>query len=188
MTTLQTLRKQRVKSYILSRSKIITAEDRSFAVSADYTFTDALLPDVTRYDGFLIISGHPKDSQFYWHYKPLQQVIETYADKPVGAICSSVVSIRHIAKGRRVAAYPTIDAKDLLAKAGCIYSQRTLEVDGNIVTAEVDLMAGTWIEAYLRVLHGETVEIETTELDDFRRHKPRKPIKALRHLGEQNGS
>lgn len=110
------------------------------------------------FDGLMIVSGNMDDTEAYWYDPRVQKLVQQARMLPTAAICCSVPTIRHIAKGRKVSFFPLIRSRLLLEEAGAIPQTVSVTVDGNLVTAEHQMATQLWAEMFVKVLKGEPAD------------------------------
>lgn len=110
------------------------------------------------YDGLMFVSGNLSDTEAFWYDDHIKDLVEQAVDLPVAAICCSVPTVRHIAKGKRVSFFPLVRSRLLLEKAEAILETVSISVDGNLVTAEHQMATEVWAELFVKVLQGEPAE------------------------------
>jgi len=89
------------------------------------------------YDAIVVIGG-PGSRQYLWNNKILLKGLSDAfaAGKVVSAICISPVVLARagILKGKKATVFPDPEAENELKKAGAIYIQKPVVVDGKIIT------------------------------------------------------
>ncbi len=75
-----------------------------------------------------------------------------FKSKPIAAICISPVILAHagLLKGKKATVWP--DGKDELIKNGAIYTENSIEIDSNIITANGPLAAKEYGEAIVKLI------------------------------------
>lgn len=135
-------------------------------------------------DGLMFISGFPLDTRAYWKHAHVLEIVKVASikDKPIAAICASVPTVREAAKGKRVSVYPLIAARELLTNSGAFVQPVSLTVDGNLVTAENEMMTELWAKSFVAVLKGEEPPIEFLPSDQLPKARERRPVPALERV------
>jgi putative intracellular protease/amidase len=136
------------------------------------------------FDGILVVSGNMSDTEAYWDDKHVLSIVATakMADKPIGAICCSVPTIRHAAKDKRVSFYPLVRSRERLGHAGAILQSVAVSVDGKLVTAEHQMASEMWIEEYCNVLEGKPPIYNLVDSGYMPKGRLRKPIPELERV------
>ena len=110
--------------------------------------------DLSVFDGLIVISGNPSDTEGYWHNETVLRAVEKFKDRPIGAICQAVPTIRFAVRGTKVSYYPVMRAKALLEEAGAIPNGTVMTRDGLAVTASYEVVTQTWATEYCNLLEG----------------------------------
>lgn len=101
-------------------------------VNPDLTISDI---DPDEFDGIILVGG--SGASIYWDNSDLHQIIRKMVEKNkvVAAICIAPVTLAHsgVLKGKKATVW--VSEKDNLTKAGALYTGKSVEVDGNIITA-----------------------------------------------------
>lgn len=133
------------------------------------------IDDITSMDGFdgiIVISGRPSDTEFFWTHKGCQALVKQASERNlvVAALCSAVPAIRLAAEGRMVSVYPLFKSLALLEQAGAIINKASLSTDGKVVTAENEMMTTMWATNVCDVLEGKP-PTHTLEPSSFARKR-----------------
>ncbi|MEO2117513.1 MAG: DJ-1/PfpI/YhbO family deglycase/protease [Methanocaldococcus sp.] len=88
----------------------------------------------------IVIVGGVGSKEYLWNNTKLIELVKEFynKNKVVSAICLSPVVLAKagILKGKKATVYPAPEAIEELKKAGAIYEDRGVVVDGNVVTAK----------------------------------------------------
>jgi len=183
--------KQRGHTFdIVSSSLVITSEVKHTPNKLSRVIDEVQSMD--GYDGLIIISGNPSDTEIYWNHPVCQKlVVEANAQGLIiAAVCSAVPAIRRAAKGKTVSVYPLLKSIALLEDAGAIISKTSLSTDGNVVTAENEQMNSMWMTNVCDVLEGKPPTYVLHE-SPFKRKLPKRPtdpdVQRLIDVAERTG-
>ncbi len=164
-TTLGILNEAGIEFEVISTDTLIKDEVTFQQNIIERTINEVDPEEMDKFDGLLVISGNMSDTEAYWdHPRVLQYVREIDTqNKPIGAICCSVPTIREATKGKKVSYYPLIRSKERLVLAGAIPQTLSVTVDANLVTAEHQMQTQMWAEEYVRMLKGEKSELKLVD-------------------------
>ena len=88
----------------------------------------------------IVIVGGIGSKQYLWNNERLLELVKEFysQNKVVSAICLSPVVLARawVLKGKKATVYPAPEAIEELKKAGAIYEDRGVVVDGNVITAK----------------------------------------------------
>ncbi|ACV25217.1 DJ-1/PfpI/YhbO family deglycase/protease [Methanocaldococcus fervens] len=88
----------------------------------------------------IVIVGGVGSKEYLWNNTKLIELVKEFynKDKVVSAICLSPVVLAKagVLEGKKATVYPAKEAIEELKKAGAIYEDRRVVVDGNVVTAK----------------------------------------------------
>lgn len=88
----------------------------------------------------IVIVGGIGSKEYLWNNTKLIELVKEFynKNKVVSAICLSPVVLARagILKGKKATVYPAPEAIEELKKAGAIYEDRGVVVDGNVITAK----------------------------------------------------
>lgn len=120
-------------------------------------FDMATLPE---YDAFIASSGAPKWCKQHQDHPKVLQIVDWFVehDKVLSAYCLSVPVIRVALRGKRTACFPLNAVVDVLRRSGAILTGRSLESDGNVVTAETQMSTQNSIQEVIRLLRRKSDE------------------------------
>lgn len=137
-----------------------------------------------KYGAFMIISGNPKDTEDYWHSDVVRDYViaTSEAALPIAAICASVPSIRYAAEGKNVSYFPLIRSRELLKQAGAFPQSVALTRDGNLVTAEHEMVTHAWAEEFCNLIEGLPQEHFYSPSEFVPKGNERKPIPVVEDL------
>jgi protease I len=140
--------------------------------------------EVALHDGLMIVSGNMKDTESYWNDRAVLRLVEEAHknDKVIAAICCSVPTIRKVAKGKMVSAFPLIRSKELLRREGAILQSVAWTVDGKLITAEHQMATQMWAENFCRVLKGEAPHPPLHDSGYMPKGRPTKPLPEVERL------
>ena len=115
-----------------------------------------------QYDALVIVSGNLKDTMRFWTCESTRNLVKRFhaKGKVVAAICCSVPALRDIVSGKKVSFFPLSKSKDILRTSGAIFCPGSRAVDGNIVTAENQMVTQEWAEDIVKVMRGEIVVLD----------------------------
>ena len=144
---------------------------------------DDLAPDES-FDGLMIISGHTADTMAYWHDERLLHLVHLAVERdcPIGAICRIVPTVREAVAGKRVSFFPLVKSREILSRAGAILTNVAVSVDGKLVTAEHDMAAQMWAQAFVNVMLGLDPGIDLVDSGFTPKGGERKPMPLLEKL------
>ena len=183
--TLGRLQQEGLLFEVVSSTNIIMDEVTFEANSIKRTLAD-IEPEVevAAFDGLLIVSGNMQDTEAYWTNRTVLRLVELFnqQEKPIGAICCSVPTVRFAAEGKKVSFFPLVRSRQLLKQAKAILTTVTCTVDGNLVTAEHQMATQMWIAAFIQVLRGEKPELNLHDSGFVPRGRPRKPVPEVEHF------
>ena len=118
---------------------------------SDYSFSDI---DCNEYDGLLVPGGWAPDK--LRRYPEVLDIVRDINDKgkPIGQICHAgwVLISANIIRGKRVTSTPGI--KDDMTNAGGIWEDKSVVVDGNIVSSRKPQDLPDYMKAYVKLLLG----------------------------------
>ena len=174
---------QREIPYILSSTHnyVWSERDRKEVINTiPLEAIDASLP----FRGLMIVSGNPSDTRALWFDKQLKALVVDSRSTPIAAICAAAPCVRYIAKGKRVATYPLVEAKSLIKDSGGLLSTESIVVDPPIVTAEHQMRTVQWANAFCDLLQGQSTNINIIDSGFSPRGKPRRLPLELRHRVE----
>jgi protease I len=118
------------------------------------TVSTLLISDINSYDfDAIVYVGGGGASVFFENKDALRLANEFFKhNKPVAAICIAGVILANsgILKDKKATVY--IDGKKSLLKSGATYTGNSLEIDGNIITANAPDAAEDFGKAILKVL------------------------------------
>lgn len=136
------------------------------------------------YDGLLIISGHPEDTEGYWVNPIVQSWVRDInaRGKPIGAICMAVPTIREAAKGKKVSFFPVMRATAALEDAGAILQKVSLMTDDNLVTGENEAVTEMWITNFCDLLEGKKPTYVLHDSVFKRKLRERRPVPEIEHI------
>ena len=105
-------------------------------ITVDKTIYDV---DANDYVAIVIVGGIGS-KQYLWNNERLLELVKEFysQNKVVSAICLSPVVLARagVLKGKKATVYPAPEAIEELKKAGAIYEDRGIVVDGNVITAK----------------------------------------------------
>lgn len=181
--TLGVLRKADIEFEVVSTSTTITDED---GIGYYHTLNRTVyeVEDVDDFDGLMVISGNPNDTYGYWSDIPVLQIVHKLnkSNKALAAICVSVPTLRHAAKGKRVSFYPLLRSKALLESNGAILSDVVVSVDQNLCTAEHQMATQLWAECFVDLLKTGTADPGLTDSGFRPPVRERRPIPEVERL------
>jgi putative intracellular protease/amidase len=170
---------------LVSSDTVIVDEKGRKAFRIKRTWNDVDPDEV--FDGIAVVSGHPGDTGKLWKDTKVHRLVASMNGSPVAAICAAVPSIRGIAEGHKVAAYPLVEAKRLLRDAGAIVTTLSICVDGKLVTAEHQGRAKQWANYFCDLLEGIDVDFPYVDSGYSPTGKPRRPIPEVERLRRARG-
>lgn len=154
--TLKVFKKRGHNFDVVSSELVIRQENRKgHSNKLDRTIDDVRTMD--GFDGLVVISGNPEDTEIFWYHKGCKALVQESRDKHlvIAALCSAVPTIRYAARGKLVSVYPLFKSIELLEMSGAIVNQASLSTDDNIVTAENEQMTTMWATNICDVLEGK---------------------------------
>lgn len=192
-TALGVMQRAGIGFEVVSQTVLIEDEVTGERNSIDRTVYQVALSELENFAGLMIVSGNMKDTESYWKDTHVLEIVQEAfkLDKVVAAICCSVPTIREIANGKKVSAYPLIRSKDLLKSAGAILQTVAWTVDGRLVTAEHQMATEMWAENFVRVLTGLPPLPPLNDSGYMPKGRPAKvppEIERLRRIGTSNSS
>jgi hypothetical protein len=165
----------------------VTGQSNTITLTLDDVDQEA----VSKYDGLMFVSGNMKDTEYYWTLARTLSYVQVAdsLDMPLAAICCSVPTIRHAAKGKRVSFFPLVRSRALLKDAGAILSSVSISVDQKLVTAEHQMSSQMWATYFAQVVLGEDPDVPLVDSGFVPgKGRPRKPIPEVEFLKRrQNG-
>jgi putative intracellular protease/amidase len=153
--TMKVLAREGIEAEVISTKRIMKDEVTMEQFATKRTIKDVHPDELDDFDGLMVISGNMKLTEAYWKNPRVLDYVMRNQPKPTAAICCSVPTIRHMAKGKEVSFFPLIRSRDLLRRAGAVLSNTSLSVDGNLVTAENQMLTETWAEQFAALVKGE---------------------------------
>ena len=181
-TTLGTLQERGHEFEVISTQTRIVDEVTGQPNIIKRTLDD--VPSIEGFEALMFVSGNMADTEAYWKDKRtltyVEQAIEM--DIPLAAICCSVPTIRHAARGKKVSLFPLVRSKEILAQAGAILQTVAITVDGTLVTAEHQMATQMWAETFCDILEGKEPEIVLHDSGFEPKGNERKPIPELEYL------
>lgn len=145
---------------VVSTGKTIRDEKTKKANTIERLVYDVTPKELEKFNGLLVISGNPQDTEAYWTDKHVKLLVETADDlkQGIGGICAGVPTVRYAAKGKRVSFFPLAKSRELLMRAEAILTTLTLSVDDRLVTAEHQMATEMWAEEFCNVLEGKATQ------------------------------
>lgn len=136
--TLKAIRKEGWEFEVISTKPVIEEERTRNERFKVRTLNEFSLDEIKSYAGLTFVGGNPRTVEKYFYDPKTRLIVEAFNQlrRPIAAVCATVPSIRHIAKGKRITAFPSSKTLSLLKRTGAIISDNSLEVDGNIITAQ----------------------------------------------------
>lgn len=181
-TALKLLQANKIDFEVVSTDYLVRDEITLQPNNIDRILTDLPENVVDDFDGFMIVSGNMDDTEAYWEHPIVQKLVKDFdaAGKAIAAICCSAPTIACVARDKRVSAYPLIRSRHHLARFGALLQNVSVSVDGNLVTAENQMVTHLWTNTFIRVLNGER-DIDLGLIPDqfHRKLKERMPVPAL---------
>jgi protease I len=121
--------------------KVVTASTKTGEITGRFGYkavSDEVIENVKSkdFDGIVFVGG-AGSNVFFQDPNALKLANEFFQDgKPTSSICIAGVTLANsgILKGKKATVF--IDGKDELIKNGAIYTGSSLEIDGNIITAD----------------------------------------------------
>lgn len=186
-TALGVIQEAGIDFEVVSQQTFIQDEVTGQANGLERTVYDVDPNEMEGFDGLMVVSGNMKDTEAYWTDRPVLRLISLVAqqDKVIAAICCSVPTIRQVAKGKRVSAFPLIRSKELLKRAGALYQTVAWTVDGKLITAEHQMATQVWAENFCRVLKGEPPHSPLTDSGYMPKGRPTKPLPEVERLRQK---
>jgi putative intracellular protease/amidase len=167
---------------IASTTLLIEDETTGGYNRAHMVWNDLKKQDLEEYDGLMIVSGDPKQTEKMWKDHQIEFLVGNFAEQPVAAICAAVPAIRYITAGKRVAFYPLVRARQLLGDAGAILTALSVCVDANLVTAESQARSREWANYFCDLLEGIDPEFNLIDSGHVPKGKPRRPLPEVERL------
>lgn len=166
-TTLGTLQEAGIGFEVISTATRIADEVTAQPNTIKRTIDDVDPEEIEHFDGLMIVSGNMADTELYWEHERVLKYVEKAKklDIPIAAICCSVPTIREATENKVVSFYPLFRSRHLLEDAGAICSDKSVSVDGNLVTAEHQMATQPWAELFVRVLKGEEIQLDLDEVE-----------------------
>jgi putative intracellular protease/amidase len=118
------------------------------------------IESIEGFDGIVFISGNPADTEAHWTDAKCNKLVTDAQERdlPMAAICASVPALGPALEGMKVSAYPLSSVRESLLLAGAQLQKVSLYTDGNIVTAENEIMANMWARNFRCRLEGKPAE------------------------------
>lgn len=170
---LQTIIRRGHSLGVYSTSDVLEDEKTGKKVRCSGTLVDI---DPEKYNSLMIISGNPSDTEKYWYDPTIKYLVQFFnkSNLPIAGICASVPSVRWaLAPGAKVAVFPMQKTHNCLKEVGVLPAGVTMTVVGNVVTAENEMLAEPWAEAFCDLMEGK---VPTVALQ---------PVGEIRHLRER---
>lgn len=180
-TALGVMKNQGHTFEVVSQHTLIEDEVTGQRNSIARTVHEVNVDEMADFDGIMIVSGNMQDTEAYWKDKHVLDLIAATdsQDKPVSAICCSVPTIRHVAKGKKVSFFPLVRSRMLLHDAGAILTTVAITVDGKLATAEHQMATQVWAEQFSRLLDGLEGNVALFDSGYTPKGRERKPIKGV---------
>lgn len=153
--TMKVLAKAGIETEVISTNRIMKDEVTMEQFVTERTIDDVDPNELDNFDGLMIISGNMKLTEAYWKNPRVLAYVKRNQPKPTAAICCSVPTIRNVAKGKEVSFFPLMRSRDLLREAGAVLSNTSVSVDGNLVTAENQMLTEVWAEQFAALINGK---------------------------------
>lgn len=181
---LGTLTKREHTFDVMSTSRIIEDEVTHKKSKADLIVGEPDDAQLVAYDGLMIISGFPKDTEAYWTNETVLGYVDlfNYANRPIAAVCGAVPTIRGAARGKKVSFFPLIRSRELLRQAGAILQNVALTRDQNLVTAEHEMASQMWVEEFCNLLEGKPQQYFFEASEFAPKGAERKPIPVVENI------
>ena len=110
-------------------------------------------------EGLALILGGPRDMEFYWEDKPLQELIRTFKEegKALAAACVGTAMLAPYAQGATLSCWPIVKAQRRIKQYGAIPTtvSLTVEPEHKIVTIENRFVSGMWAEEFCNLMEGK---------------------------------
>jgi putative intracellular protease/amidase len=184
-TALGVMQERGISFDVASTAKLIEDEVTGQANTINLTINDIEPDMVKEYDGLMFVSGNMQDTEAYWsNPRTLAYVRVAHEnDMPLAAICCSVPTIRHAAKGKVVSFFPLVRSRALLAAEGAILSTISISVDGKLVTAEHQMSTQMWATHFSDIINGSEPKVDLVD-SGFTPGigHPRKPIPEVEYV------
>ncbi len=148
-----------IERYVISREPIIGDERGTERLKANETIATFDIRRVAEFDAVIAISGNNKDVEWTWYNAKVKSIIEAFAraNKVCAGICLCAPTVRYALNGKRATCFPLDKALALMRAFGAVITGRSLEVDGNCVTAENEAAVDIWMDAVVARMRGEPV-------------------------------
>jgi len=161
------LKAHKIAVDVCSGVRIIQDEASNTQLKLKMTYEDLIVEKVIKeYDGVICVSGALKPTLALWKNQVLRKIIigMDAKGKVCAGICVSAPTVAIVMENRKMTCFPLIDAKAWVRNHGAILTNRTVEVDKNVVTALDQHCTQLWAEIIARKIVGlptEDLEIKT---------------------------
>lgn len=155
---------------IVARRRVIRAERGSedeFAV--DHTLEEFDRTTLDQYCAVIYTSGQTAETRHMWFSPDIKEITEqAFAkDIPVAAVCCAAPCVRYISQDRRVTGFPLHEILTLFKQEGAQITGRSVEVDGNLITAEAEIQVLDWMNAIIAVVNGKEPELPPNDAHKY---------------------
>ncbi len=143
---------------IVARRSVIQAEKgNEDKFTADYTLEGFDPSTIDQYCAVIFTSGETSETRHMWFSPVIKEIAEQAAAQgiPTGAVCCAAPCVRYISKGKRVTGFPLHEILTLFKAEGAHITGRSVEVDGNLVTAEAEIQVLDWMNAIIALINGD---------------------------------
>jgi Putative intracellular protease/amidase len=186
-TALGVLKENGIKFDVVASDKLIMDELTFKPVRIKLQFSECTPELIDSYDGLMVISGNPKDTESHWHHDLVQEWVVRANNRniPIAGICCSAPTVRKAARGKRVSFFPLVRSRILLEEAGAICTTVAVSVDQNLVTAEHEMATQMWAECFCKLMRGEDADPKLQDSGYVPRGRKKKPIPEIARLQAQ---
>ncbi len=169
-TILRKLKAADISWDIVARRKVIRAERGSedeFAV--DYTLEGFDRTSLDQYCAVIYTSGQTAETRHMWFSPDIKEITKQAFERdiPVAAVCCAAPCVRYVAKDKRVTGFPLHEILTLFKQEGAQITGRSVEVDGNLVTAEAEIQVLDWMNAILAVVNGKQPDLPPNDAHKY---------------------
>jgi hypothetical protein len=149
---LRALESEEIAYEVIGTRHLLVDEVTGINLKVDRTLpeVDPRELDGVQLHGLAIASGPPEHTLPLWFNPSLLKMLgaANHHNLPIAGICCAAAGLAPVAIGRRISFFPLIRCRTHAEEFGAIPSGVALCRDGNILTAEYQMVAGPWAREF----------------------------------------